>query len=208
MGMIIPNMGTKARTRMGITDALFSPVEARVLGLLFGQPDRSFQSAELIRLAGSGTGGTHRLLTRLAGAGLVTVTRAGNQKHYQANRAAPVFDELHLLVLKTVGLADPLRTALAPGAGDIRAAFVYGSIADGTDTAGSDVDLMVLSDTLSHADVFELLQTAEAALARRVNPTVMTPEEWRQLRADPDSFGSRVAERPRLWLIGSDDDLS
>jgi predicted nucleotidyltransferase len=206
--MIIPNMGTKARPRMGIADALFSPVEARVLALLFGQPDRSFQSAELIRLADSGTGGTHRVLTRLASAGLLTASRAGNQKHYQANRASPVFHELHRLVVKTVGIADPLRRALAPASGDIRAAFVYGSVADGSDTAASDVDLMVLSDTLTHADVFDLLQPVEEMLARTVNASVMTPDEWRRMRADRDSFASRVAERPRLWLVGSADDLA
>jgi predicted nucleotidyltransferase len=208
MGMIVPTMGTKARTRMGIADVLFSPVEARVLALLFGQPDRSFQSAELIRLADSGTGGTHRVLTRLASAGLVTVSRAGNQKHYQANRSAPVFHELHRLVIKTVGVADPLRRALAPAAGDIRAAFVYGSVADGSATAASDVDLMVLSDTLTHAEVFEWLRPVEAMLARTVNATVMAPDEWSRMRADRDSFASRVAERPRLWLVGAEDDFA
>jgi predicted nucleotidyltransferase len=208
MGMIVPTMGTKARTRMGIADVLFSPVEARVLALLFGQPDRSFQSAELIRLADSGTGGTHRVLTRLASAGLVTVSRAGNQKHYQANRSAPVFHELHRLVIKTVGVVDPLRRALAPAAGDIRAAFVYGSVADGSATAASDVDLMVLSDTLTHAEVFEWLRPVEAMLARTVNATVMAPDEWSRMRADRDSFASRVAERPRLWLVGAEDDFA
>lgn len=207
MGMIIPNMGTKTDDRIGLADALFSPVQRRVLGLLYGQPKRRFQSAELIRLAGSGTGATHRLLTRLAAAGLVAVTRTGNQKHYQANEDSAVFDELHRLIVKTTGLADPLRQALTPKEGDIHAAFVYGSVASGTEKASSDVDLMVVSDTLNHADLFEMLQSAEQALARRVNPTVMTLGEWRAMRAEPDSFAARVAEGARLWLFGSDDDL-
>ena len=206
--MIIPNMGTKARDRIGLADALFSPVQRRVLGLLYGQPQRRFQSAELIRLAGSGTGATHRLLTRLAAAGLVTVTRTGNQKHYQANEDSPVFAELHRLIVKTTGLADPLRQALTPQAGDIHAAFVYGSVASGTEKASSDVDLMVVSDTMNHADLFEILQAVEQTLARRVNPTVMTLGEWRAMQAEPDSFAARIAEGARLWLIGSDDDLA
>src|SRR6266545_6585662 len=127
LGILIPNMGTKRRGRsVSLAGALFTPVQQRVLGLLFGQPDRRFQSAELIRLARGGTGAVHRQLARLAAVGLVTVTRSGNQKHYQANRESPVFTELHGLIVKTVGVAEPLRRALKAKAGEIRAAFVYG----------------------------------------------------------------------------------
>lgn len=205
--MILPNMGTKPASA-GLADALFSPVQQRVLGLLFGQPQRRFQSAELIRLAGSGTGATHRMLTRLADAGLVTVTRSGNHKHYQANRASPVFPELHGLIVKTVGLVEPLREALTPKAGEIHAAFVYGSVAKGTDKAGSDIDLMIISDELSYSDVYEALQSAEAVLARPVNPNVISRSAWHAKRAEAGSFAARIARDPRLFVIGSDDDLA
>jgi hypothetical protein len=120
-GMIVPEMGTKARARRGgLADALFTPVQQRVLGLLFGQPERRFQSAELIRLVKGGTGAVHRQLGRLAGAGLLDITEIGNQRHYQARRDSPVFTELHGLIVKTVGVADPLRRALAPLASRIR----------------------------------------------------------------------------------------
>src|SRR5712691_12287437 len=102
--MIIPAMGTISPRSHGLADALFSPVQQRLLGLLYGQPQRRFQSAELIRLAGSGTGAAHRLLTRLADAGIVTVTRSGNQKHYQVNRQSPIFSDLRKLVAKAVGV--------------------------------------------------------------------------------------------------------
>lgn len=205
--MIVPNMGRKTNSR-GLADALFSPVQQRVLGLLFGQPNRRFQSGELIQLAGSGTGATHRVLTRLADAGIVTVTRSGNQKHYQANRASPVFPELHGLIVKTVGLVEPLRAALAPKAGEIHAAFVYGSVAKGTDKAGSDIDLMIISDELSYADLYKALQSAEVVLARAVNPNVMSRSEWRAKRAEAGSFATRIGGGPRLFVIGSDDDLA
>jgi hypothetical protein len=113
--MIVPGMGRKTGSpRIGLADALFGRVQQRVLCLLFGQPDRRFQSAELIRLAKGGTGAVHRQLGRLAAAGLVSTTRTGNQKHYQARRDSPVFEELHGLVVKTVGVVDPLRRALVP----------------------------------------------------------------------------------------------
>jgi len=207
-GMIVPDMGTRKLTRRsGLANALFTPVQQRVLGLLFGQPDRRFQSAELIRLAKGGVGAVHRQLSRLAASDLLTVTRSGNQKHYQARRDSPVFEELHGLIVKTVGMAEPLRQALAPRAGAIRAAFIYGSVAKGTDRARSDIDLMVLSDSLRYADLFEALQEAEATLERKVNPTVMTLSQWRTKRSQADSFAARVAVGPRIFVFGSDDDL-
>jgi predicted nucleotidyltransferase len=206
--MIVPNMGSQARASSGLADALFSSVQQRVLGLLFGQPNRRFQSAELIRLAHSGTGAVHRQLSRLADAGWVTVNRTGNQKHYQANRDCPAFAELSGLIVKTVGVLEPLRQALAPRAKQIRGAFVYGSVAKGTDKAGSDLDLMVISDRLGYQDLFEVLQPAEQVLARPVNPNVMSLAEWRSKRAKKDSFASRIAAQPRLFVIGSDVDLA
>lgn len=198
---------TSSKPRTGLADALFTPVQQRVLGLLFGQPDRRFQSAELIRLARGGVGAVHRQLGRLAETDLVTVTRSGNQKHYQARRDSPVFEELHSLIVKTVGVAEPLRQALARKARAIRAAFVYGSVAKGTDRARSDIDLMVISDSLRYSDLFEILQAAEAVLGRTVNPTVMTLAQWRAKRARTDSFVARVAGQRRVFVIGSDDDL-
>lgn len=200
-------MGTNRQSTDGLADALFTPVQQRVLGLLFGQPERRFQSAELIRLAASGTGAVHRLLSRLEATGLVTATRVGNQKHYQANTASPVFAELHGLVVKTVGVVEPLRTALAPLARRIRAAFVYGSFAKGGERAGSDVDLLVVSDKLTYADVYEAIQPAELQLARAINPTVLSVSDWRSRRAKKGSFVTKVMAQPRLFVIGTEDDL-
>jgi hypothetical protein len=203
-------MGIKRRLprRTGLADALFPRVQQRVLALLFGQPERSFQSAELIRLAEGGTGAVHRQLARLAEAGLVTVTRHGNQKHYQARRDSPVFPELHGLVVKTVAVVEPLRRALAPVRGEIRAAFVHGSLAAGSDRAGSDLDLIVISDSLRHADLYDLLEPAEREVARPVNPTLFTGAQWRAKAAVADSFAARVAAGPRLFVVGGDDDLA
>ena len=207
-GMIVPKMGTqRTPRRSGLADALFTPVQLRVLALLFGQPDRRFQSAELIRLARGGVGAVHRQLARLATSELVTVTRTGNQKHYQARRDSPVFEELHRLIVKTVGVAEPLRKALARRAGAIHAAFVYGSVAKGADRAGSDIDLMVISDSLRYPDLFDALQSAEGVLGRTINPTVMTLAQWRAKRARGDSFSARVAGQSRVFVMGSDDDL-
>jgi predicted nucleotidyltransferase len=205
--MILPKMG-RTSLSASLAGALFTPVQQRVLGLLFGQPERRFGSAELIRMARGGVGAAHRQLARLEEAGLVEVTRSGNQKLYQARRDSPIFAELHGLIAKTVGLVEPLRQNLGAHAGEICVAFVYGSVAKGADKAGSDIDLMVISDELRYADLFETLQAAESLLARPVNPTVMSLAEWRSKRARKDSFAARVAAQPKLFVIGSDDDLA
>lgn len=212
LGTIVPDMGMpKAESPppapTALADVLFTPVQQRVLGLLFGQPERRFQSAELIRLAGAGTGAVHRLLTRLAATGLAQVETVGNQKFYRANVHAPVYAELVGLVRKTVGLAGPLQAALAPLADRITAAFVYGSVAKGADRAASDIDLMVIADDLDYATLTAALAAAEESLARPVNPNLMTPAEWRRKRAEADSFAARIAAQPKVFVIGSEDEL-
>lgn len=188
-------------------DALFPAVRQRVLAVLFGSPDRSFYANELIALARSGTGAVQRELASLLAAGLITVRDQGNQKHYQANAASPVFAELRGLVLKTVGLADVLRAALAPLAGQITMAFVYGSVARREDTAASDVDVLIVSDALGYAEVFGALESAAQTLGRTINPTLYTRAELARRRAQDNAFVTRVLDQPRIWLMGDEEVL-
>jgi predicted nucleotidyltransferase len=187
-----------------LADALFPKVRQRVLAVLFGAPDRSFYANEVIALAQSGTGAVQRELAGLSEAGLLTVSKQGNQKHYQANASAPVFAELRGLVLKTMGLADALRTALAPLAGQIDAAFIYGSVARQQDTAHSDVDVLIISNTLGYGEVFGTLETATVSLGRKVNPTLYTPADWSKRLSSDNAFVARVWQQPKIWLIGSE----
>ena len=208
----MPNMGMKAKTipippRTSLADALFSTTQQRVLAYLFGQPERSFFATELIELTSGGSGAVQRELARLEQSGLVTITRMGTQKHYQANPKSPIFAELCAIARKTVGLAEPLREALAPLAKRITAAFVFGSVAKRSDTAASDIDVLVLSDSVDYVDVFAALQSAEAKLGRTVNPTVYSPADWRKKRKSGNAFVVKVAAQPKLFLIGSEKDL-
>lgn len=218
MGIKMPNMGrqTKGRKvktspaspRASLADALFSTIRQRVLAYLFGQPERSFFATELIGLAGGGSGAVQRELARLAESGLVTVTRVGTQKHYQANPKSPLFIELCSIVRKTVALAEPLREALAPLATRIKAAFVFGSVAKRSDTAASDIDLMVVSDSLTYADVYAAIEQVAARLGRRVNPTVYSQKELAKRVKQRSAFVTRVMAQPKVWLIGAESDLA
>jgi predicted nucleotidyltransferase len=192
---------------MGLADALFSTVQQRVLGLLFGQPERSFYASELIQLVGAGSGAVQREIARLEQSGLVTMRRSGAQKHYQANRKSPLFKELRSVVRKTMGLAEPLRAALFPLKPQIAAAFVFGSVAKKRDTASSDIDLMVLSDGLTYGEIFKALEPTSARLGRSVNPTVYTKNEWTKRIKTGSAFATRVRHQPKLWIIGTENDL-
>jgi predicted nucleotidyltransferase len=192
--------------RRSLADALFTRTQQRVLRVLFGQSDRSFYASELIRQAGAGSGATQRELARLEGSGLVTTKSVGHQKHFQANPESPLFAELRAIVLKTVGLAEPLRAALSPLSAGIRAAFVYGSVAKERDRSGSDIDLMVISEGLTYGEVFGALEPVTRVLGRPVNPTVFTPAELSRRVRDESAFVRRVLEQPRIWVIGGDRD--
>lgn len=193
------------RTSLGT--ALFSGVQQRILGALFGNPEKSFYRNELMRLTSSGKGALQRELDRLEQSGLVTVRAVGNQKHYQANREAPIFEELHGIVVKTFGVADVLRSALAPLGEGIEAAFIFGSVAKASDTGSSDIDLFVVSDALEYQDVIEALMPAEGIVGRKINPTIYSRAELARKRKERSSFIQRVLEQPKIFLIGSADDL-
>jgi predicted nucleotidyltransferase len=199
-------MGTSADA-VGLSSALFSKVQQRVLGLIFAHPDRSFYTSEIIRTVDSGTGAVERELTRLKRSGLVSVERIGNQKHYRANPHSPIFEELQGLVLKTVGMAEPLKKALEPYADKIKTAFVYGSVAKGSDTAQSDIDLMVIGDDLNYSDLYTAFQDAESHLLRKINPTFLSTDEWRRRSSQEGSFLKKLGSSPKMFILGSENDL-
>ena len=196
------------RSNLSLADALFTTTQQRVLGILFGQPHRSFYANELIELATGGAGAVQRELKRLSDSGLITVRKIGNQKHYQANPSTPIFGDLVDIVLKTIGLADPITAALQEVQNQIIAAFVYGSVAQRTDTATSDIDLMIISDTLQYADIFTVMEAVSERLGRTINPTVYSWAEWNQRRQESNAFITKVMAGPKIWLIGAEDVLT
>jgi predicted nucleotidyltransferase len=209
--MIVPALGSPAGSRKSrrrsLADALFTKTQQRVLGVLFGRPERSFYASELIREAGTGSGAAQRELAKLEEGGLIVTRRIGHQKHYQADAASPLYSELRNIVLKTVGLAEPLRAALKPLSAHIRVAFVYGSVAKETDQSASDIDLMIVSDGITYGEVFGALERVTRTVGRKVNPTVYTAAEFAKRARTENAFVTRVLEQPKLWVIGSEHDL-
>lgn len=218
LGNTVPDMGKKAGIRMSeaealyasanLSDALFTRTQQRVLSLLFGEPGRALGVGELIQMTGAGSGAVQRELARLAGSGLLSMEKVGNLKRYRANPISPIHDELVAIVRKTFGLVMPIGEALAPLADRIELAFIYGSVAKRSDTATSDIDLMVVSDKLTYADVVLALYPLIERLRREVNPTLYSRAELRKRREAGNAFVGHVVAQPKLWVIGGEHGLS
>ncbi len=195
------------KTKAALSDLLFpNQYRRKVLGLLLMRPDQQIHLRELARVIGAAPGTLKKELDALCGVGLLRAERVGNQVRFCANTAHPVFPELQALIRKTIGLADALRLSLAPLAGRIDAAFVFGSMASGTESAGSDIDLMVVGDA-GFAEIVDATYAAQATLGREINPKVMSASEWQAKKAERNAFLQDVLNKPRIMLIGDADAL-
>ena len=189
-----------------LASVLLPEYRRRVLGLLLLRPDEALHGREIARRTGLPAGTITRELRRLAEVGLLRRQKRGNQQLYSADTSCPVFPELAGLLRKTSGLADVLAQALDPVAPRLRAAFVFGSVAQGRETAGSDIDLMLIGD-VGFAQVLELLFPAQAELGREINPKIYSADEF-AARAATEPFLRDVLAKPKIFLIGNEHDLA
>ena len=178
----------------------------RVLALLL-HPEEALHGREIARRTGLPSGTITRELVRLAQVGLLKREERGNQLLYSAERECPVFEELASILRKTSGVAEVLAEALAPAQDRIKAAFIYGSMARGQERAGSDVDLIVIGD-IGFAEVVKLLHASQRTLGREINPKVYSLKEWTDKRAAPDAFLRDVLAKPKIFVIGTEDELA
>jgi len=205
-----PHIGDLRELAMQATsigDALFTKTQQKVLGLLFGKPDKSFYTNEIMRWADMGRGTVSRELERFVGAGILVVSKAGNQNHYQANANNPIYSELVSIVKKSFGIADEIKQALISLDKNIEIAFIYGSTSKGLDTAASDIDLMLVGHALNYGDIIELLLPVEDALQRAINPTIYDKADFAGKYKEDNSFIARVMEQPKIMIKGVIDDI-
>jgi predicted nucleotidyltransferase len=191
-----------------VAEALFGKTRRNVLSLLFGRPDEQFYMRQIARMTGVSTASVQHELARLTEAELVIRSPDGKQVYYRANTVSPVFSEIRNLMEKTVGAVAVLRTTLSElsGEGRIDLAFLYGSFASGTQVSASDVDVMVIGDT-TLSELIPVLRQAQDRLGREINPSVYPRAEFQERLRAGEHFVSRVLERPKIMLIGTEDEL-
>jgi len=187
-------------------DLIFGQTRGRILALLYGHPDRTFFVRQISRHAGTSPGAVQRELETLSQLGLIGRSASGRQVYYQANRAHPVYAELHSLIAKTVGVFHLLGSALAPLAKRIRLAFVYGSMARRNENAESDVDLMIVGD-VTLDEVLAQLAPVEREIGREINPTVYSTEEFRTRLEVGNHFLQSVLRGEKVILLGDLDEF-
>jgi predicted nucleotidyltransferase len=189
-----------------ITSFLFAEYRRQVLGLLLLHPEMHYHVREIARLTNTTPGTLHRELSKLAKANVLIREESGNQVYYQANTAFPLFEELASILRKTTGLADVLAEALTPLAKKIEAAFIFGSVGRGTETSGSDIDVLIIGD-ISFTDAVKALHPAQTIVKREINPKVYTKSEWKKLMKERNSFAKEISDAPKIFIIGTINDI-
>lgn len=200
-----PSQPPTASATTSMADTLFSGTRQKLLGFLFGQPERTYTLGELIERAQAGSGAVQREIKRFVESGLVRVEGRGRPRLYRANPDAPIFDELCRIARKLLGPEEAIRAALAPLAPRLKLALLYGSVAKRQDHADSDIDVLIVSDELLLEDVYEVLADAERTLGRKVNPTIYTSEEFRQRKDENSPFLTDVLAGDSRILLGEID---
>jgi predicted nucleotidyltransferase len=203
---LLPDRKKGNKPVQSISSLLFSDYRRRVLGLLLLNPEQSYHVREIARLTGTTAGTLHKELSKLASAGVLARVPRGNQIAYSADRTCPIFDELAGIMRKTSGLADVIAQAFLPVLSNVTVTFVFGSVAQAKETSNSDVDVMVIGN-LSFAEVVRLLYPTQSTLGREINPKVFTVDEWRSKLKVKDAFVRDVLAKPKIFLIGNDNDL-
>ncbi|MDF1577204.1 MAG: nucleotidyltransferase domain-containing protein [Desulfurivibrionaceae bacterium] len=187
-------------------EVLFSAYRRKVLALLLVRPEERYHVREISRLTGVPAGSLHRELKLLAAAGLLSRETVGRQVYYQADRQSPIYPELAAIFRKTAGMADVIREALLPLGPLIELAFIFGSAAAGRERSGSDIDLFVIGG-VSFTEVVGALADIHESLGREINPVLMDRKTFSE-RSDSDPFIKRVIKEPKIFVIGTGNDLS
>jgi len=205
-GTIVSKMSTSGNSS-NLSASLFGKTRRAVLSLLYSQADEAFYLRQIARAAGGGLGAVQRELRQLSDAGIIQRTAKGRQVYYQANPKCPIFPELKSLMVKTAGVGDILRSALAPLVDRIAVAFIYGSIAHGEEYRDSDVDVLIIGNA-TFAEVVDALSPAQETLGREINPTVYPPTEFESKVAEGHHFLKSVLSEGKIYLIGDEDQLA
>ena len=190
-----------------LCNGLFGKTRQAVLALLYGQADSSFYTKQILDAVKIGRGTVQRELKNLTDAGIITREVQGRQVYYRANEKCPLFNELKSIVRKTFGIADVIRQSLEPIADKIQVAFIFGSIASGTEQRTSDIDVMVIGET-TFDEVVSAISQAEETIQREINSVVYPVAEFRKKIRSNQHFLKTVLEGETIFLIGDDGELA
>jgi predicted nucleotidyltransferase len=202
------SQSTTKRSQLSTLAELFpNPTLVKVLSLFLLHPEKEFYQRGIAASTRNALLQVQRALKRIERAGLVTKTKRGNMVYYKADRMHPAFEDLQRVFLKTVTFGDVLREALMPLGGKVQLAFIFGSLAQGKETAQSDIDLFLVA-RLSLRETAKLLGPVVSEVGREINPVIYTTEEFIKKAREKHHFITEVIRGPKIWLIGNEDELA
>jgi predicted nucleotidyltransferase len=186
--------------------SLLPGTRRKVLSLFFLNPDKQFYFREVLKLTGTKQGAIQRELKFLTQTGILELEVKGHQTYYSVNKSHPIYPELSRIVLKTFGLVDVLTDALSPFKDKIVVAAIYGSIAAESETARSDVDLLVIG-RISFNELSRVTGKVEKEIGREINPTLYPVKEFKEKLKQKNHFLKSTLKSKMIFLIGSENDL-
>jgi predicted nucleotidyltransferase len=180
--------------------ALFSSeTRVKILSLFITNPQNRYYLRGIIKLINAPMRAVQRELLRLEGIELLTKKVEGNRIYYQINISHLLFPDLKNIIFKTVGFGETLRASLVKENG-IEAAFIYGSYAEGRESAQSDIDLFIIGD-ISGKKLQTLLRKNIKTYGRAMNPIIYSPAEYKKKKNG--HFISSVLKRSKIMLKGN-----
>jgi len=188
-----------------LSTLITSKSRVEILTWFVTHPGERFHYNELIRILKASPPSIQKELKRLEEAGFLISVKEANVRFYWVNQDFALYPELKGIIFKTTGLADFLRQEL-PVSENIKAAFIYGSVAKNLEDAKSDVDFMVIGD-IDENELHDAVSKAEAELGREVNFSLFAPVEWKNRIKSEDSFITDVLRNPKIFVIGDEDVL-
>ncbi|UTY56788.1 MULTISPECIES: ArsR family transcriptional regulator [unclassified Massilia] len=190
-----------------IAQALFTPAQQKLLGLLFVRVNEGFHLNEIMRLTGLGSASAQRELKRLHESGLIVSERIGNVRQFRPNKDSLVYGELSSLVKKTFGLLSVLNSALAPLRQQLNVAFVYGKTAKEQEGSGDAIELLLIGENTTYGELLNRLPVAERLLRRKINPNLYSVPDFRRRLREQQPFILQVLDERKVFVLGDDTDL-
>ena len=184
---------------------LGSQARAEILKNLFTQEHKSIHLRELSRLSGLSAPVLQRELRQLEALGIVTIQKDGNRVKFSANDDNLLYPLLCELVLKTEGPAGILKDAFADSPAIF--VFIFGSTANGTAHAGSDIDLFVIGDC-GLRDVTKRIHAAAGKIGQEINPYVISQNDFTERLHKQDHFLNEIISTPKIFLQGDADEFA
>ncbi len=187
-----------------LSNLFCSNVRAEIFQILFEESRDELHLREICRLSNSAINGIRRDLSKLLKMDLVVSRRDGNRLYFKANKNHPLYPEIRNIVLKTSGIIEALKKALKNP--EIECAFIFGSIAKGTEKSHSDIDIMVVG-SIGLRKLTGLLTEPSETTGREINPHTITRNEFKKRLEKKDHFLTSVLNSKKIFIIGTEDDL-